>query len=167
MSYGLKCSISSNLNVLKDPYGLMAAELDWFRVSVSGFTQSVYELGHVGGSIANVKENMRLISLAKSELGANTDLELFFHKYKDNEKDELLMQEYAQALGFRFTSAWAYLMPVEKMLSIYNPDKPMVNLSEEDLNLVDRLALTPEQSLGYIGTQSYFVWALRLFNNRY
>ena len=71
---------------------------------------SVYELGHVGGSIANVKENMRLISLAKSELGANTDLELFFHKYKDNEKDGLLMQEYAQAHGFRFTSAWAYLM---------------------------------------------------------
>ena len=40
-SYGLKCSISSNLNVLKDPYGLMAAELDWFRVSVSGFAKRI------------------------------------------------------------------------------------------------------------------------------
>ena len=49
-------------------------------------------------------------------------------KYKDNEKDEKPMQEYAESLGYRFTAAWAYLMPVEKMLAIDDPIKAQVVL---------------------------------------
>ncbi len=146
-SYGLNCSISSNLNVLRDPIDLMESGLDWMRVSVSGFYQDTYVKNHVGGDIEVVKQNMKLISEAKEKTGAKTDLELFFHKYKDNEHEEEPMRAYATSLGFRFSAAWAYLMPVEKMLSIDEPQKPMATLTEDDFKLVDRLALEPRSSL--------------------
>ncbi len=146
-SYDLNCSISSNLNVLRDPMDLMESGLDWLRVSVSGFGQEIYKKNHVGGDIEVVKNNMKRLSEAKEKTGATTDLELFFHKYKDNEHEEEPMRQFATSLGFRFSAAWAYLMPVEKMLSIYKPNEPLTTLTEDDFRLVDRLALEPKASL--------------------
>src|SRR5882724_10077432 len=64
-SRGLHCGISSNLNVLRSPDLLMAANPDWMRVSVSGFTQEIYVRGHKEGDIEKMKANMRRLAEAK------------------------------------------------------------------------------------------------------
>src|ERR1019366_2830753 len=65
-NHGVHSSISTNLNV-KDSYDferLLAARPGWMRVSLSGFSQAVYERGHAGGDIELVKRN--LVSLARA-----------------------------------------------------------------------------------------------------
>lgn len=146
-SYGLFCSISTNLNVLRDPESLLDSNLDWLRISVSGFNQEVYERGHKGGDVTKVRENMKRLAEARTKVGSKTDIEVFFHKYRDNEEDEELMRAYAEELGFRFVSAWAYLMPVEKMLKISKEGGSANSLSADDRELVDRLALSPDKAL--------------------
>lgn len=146
-SYGLSCSISSNLNQLRDPERLLSSGLDWLRVSLSGFHQENYVKGHKGGDIEKVKANMRRLSEARDATGATTDIEVFYHKYLDNIPDEALMKAYAEELGFRFVSAWAYLMPVEKMLTVGGNTEMGATLTDGDQELIDRLALAPKKAL--------------------
>ena len=146
-SYGLSCSISSNLNQLREPERLLASGLDWLRVSLSGFHQENYVKGHKGGDIEKVKANMRRLAEARDATGAKTDIEVFYHKYLDNVDDETLMKAYAEELGFRFVSAWAYLMPVEKMLTVGGKTEMGATLTDGDRELIDRLALAPEKAL--------------------
>lgn len=147
-SFGLKCSISSNLNVLKDPRGLLESGLDWLRISVSGFYQETYGQYHKNGNIDEVKKNLYRLAKERDEIDAGTDIEVFFHKYVDNDDDEIKMKAFAEKLGFRFVSAWAYLMPVEKMLAVADPgDKNATQLTAQDQKLISRLALEPTAAL--------------------
>src|SRR5436189_1720998 len=61
-SRGLVCSLSSNLNLLREPEALLAAHPDYLRVSVSGFTQEIYARGHREGDIEQVKHNMQRLA---------------------------------------------------------------------------------------------------------
>lgn len=146
-SRGTHCAISTNLNVLRDADLLMRANPDWLRVSASGFTQEIYARGHKGGDVETLKTNMRRLAEAKSRTGATTDLELYFHKYADNEADEAPMKVYAETLGYRFASDWAVMMPLEKTLTIANPAEPRATLTAEDHATLDRLALKTARAI--------------------
>ena len=146
-SRGIHCSISTTLNVLRDPDLLMRASPDWLRVSVSGFAQEVYSRGHRGGDIEKVKTNMRRLADAKRSTGATTDMEVYFHKYVDNEADEAPMKAFAGALGYRFVTDWALMMPLEKTLTIADPSNPRATLTRDDHATIDRLALKTAQAL--------------------
>jgi pyruvate-formate lyase-activating enzyme len=146
-SRAIHCAISTNLNVLRDSDLLMRANPDWLRVSVSGFTQEVYARGHAAGDVEVVKTNMRRLAEAKARTGATTDLELYFHKYVDNEADEAPMRAYAEALGYRFASDWALMMPLEKTLTIADPANPRATLTRADHATIGRLALKTAEAL--------------------
>jgi pyruvate-formate lyase-activating enzyme len=145
-SRGIHCSISTSLNVLRDPDLLMQANPDWLRVSVSGFTQVIYARGHKAGDIETVKANMRRLADAKRRTGATTDLELYFHKYVDNESDEAPMKAYAEMLGYRYAADWALMMPLEKSLTVAIPAEPRATLTPEDHATLARLALKMDQA---------------------
>jgi MoaA/NifB/PqqE/SkfB family radical SAM enzyme len=118
-SRGITCLISSNLNKLSNPERLMAARPDFFRVSLSGFSQGVYGVTHRRGDIQAVKENMRRLAAARNAMGgAPPHIEIFYHKYAHNLDEMPLMEEFARSLGFSFNSVWAYVTPVEKIISI-------------------------------------------------
>jgi len=140
-SRDLYCSISSNLNVMRDIEAVLAAGLDWLRISVSGFGKESYAQTHRGGDIEAVKDNMRGLAEAVKRTGARTDIEVFFHRYIGNIDDEVRMREFAEGLGFRFVAAWAQMMPVEKVLSYVDPENPEMMLAESDFEVIDRLAL--------------------------
>lgn len=144
-SYDQWCALSSNLNVLDDADALMSANPDWFRVSVSGFSQETYVRGHVGGDIEHVKDNMRRLSEARMRTGATTDMEVFFHRYVDNEADEAPMKALSESLGYRFATGWAYLMPVEKVLSTISAGEDVSSSTDE--HVTERLALPVAESV--------------------
>lgn len=145
-SFGIFTSISTNLNKLEREDELLASGVDWIRISVSGFTQEIYERGHRHGDIERVKANMQRLAAARDRQKAKTDIEVFYHRYIDNEADEAAMKAFAEGLGFRFVKAWAYFMPVEKMLTLLHPDRPFTKLTAEDQALIERLALEPKQA---------------------
>jgi hypothetical protein len=133
------------LNVLRAPDLLMAADPNWLRVSVSGFTQEFYALGHTGGNIETVKTNMRRLAQAKQAANATTDLEFYFHRHVDNEADEAPAREFAESLGFRFVAGWALMFPLEKRLTIADPAHPRATITAADRAIMSRLALKMDQ----------------------
>jgi MoaA/NifB/PqqE/SkfB family radical SAM enzyme len=139
------CHLSSNLNLSKTDYeALLEKNPRYFRISLSGFNQSVYSKTHRGGNVEIVKKNMAKLSEAAAKVKGKTKIEVHYHRYLGNADDELLMKEYSEALGFEFRPIWAYLMPIEKVLQYVNDP---ASLSSQDQELVKMLALPPEREV--------------------
>jgi MoaA/NifB/PqqE/SkfB family radical SAM enzyme len=140
---GLRCYVSSNLNVSADRVRAVAAAApDFFRVSVSGHCPDTYERTHAGGQARIVQENMRVLA---EELGADNsvDVEVFYHLYVDNGGEDLeAMKALSDELGFRFSTCWAHLMPIEQQLAYLDGEK----LSDEAAAIVELLAVKPDES---------------------
>lgn len=114
---GFHVHLSSNLNHLKDAEAILASGIKTFRISLSGFEQATYAIGHRGGRIDKVKANMRTLAEAKRVTGSRTRVHMYFHKYRHNLHDLAAMESFARELGFEFLSDWAFLMPLEKLLA--------------------------------------------------
>jgi len=137
-SRGFECYLSSNLNRLTRPEDLMRADLTQLRVSVSGFTNDVYQRGHKLGDIDVVKNNMRKLSEARAAVGASTMFECHFHRYRYNRAEMVEMESYARSLGFVFTSAAALFGTVEQTLGIRKGEDC---ITEEQKNYMSTLSL--------------------------
>ena len=145
--HGVPAGLSSNLNLIRNIDAVMEANPAYLKVSVSGFDQSHYGQTHRRGDIEEVKKNMRLVAEAHARAGATTRLEILFHRYLGNHEQEAKMTEYATSLGFEMTPVWAYLMPMEKVLAIADPEATDVVINEEDRTIIDRLALGVDEAL--------------------
>ncbi|MCP4004489.1 MAG: radical SAM protein [bacterium] len=146
-SHGLTAGISSNFNIMKNIDAVMEANPRYLKMSVSGFNQQSYGITHRKGDIELVKQNMKRVAEAKLRARASTRLAVPFHRYLGNHEEEVQMSAYAQSLGFEFDPAWAYLMPLEKVLALADPDATDVKLTDEDREVVARLALPLDKAL--------------------
>lgn len=138
---GIPCHLSSNLNILPDADALMAANPASFKISVSGFTQEIYGITHRGGCIVRVKNNMAELAAAKKRNNADTRIFVNYHRYRHNLIEEPMMRKLAVDLGFDFEPAWALLLPLEKILAFLDQTDDGTPLTDEDSQLIDRLAL--------------------------
>ena len=136
--YKLPCGLSSNLNLLRRVDDIFLAEPDFFRVSVSGFTQPVYGITHKRGNIETVKKNMKILSEAVKRTGSKVHLEAYYHKYTHNLHEIALMKEYALGLGYHWQEDWAYYMPLEKTLDLVDG-----KLSSEESKFVEQMFALP------------------------
>ncbi|MBP5074787.1 radical SAM protein [Pseudomonas chlororaphis] len=141
---GLNSGISSNLNIAKNMEKALMAEPTFFRVSLSGFHQETYKLGHVGGDIEVVKGNMIKLHDIKQQYNLKTEVEIYYHRYLDNLEEEGLMREFSEQLGFKFTTGYSVMMPLEKTLAIIERDPSVTDTDHETL---ERLALPPYDDL--------------------
>jgi hypothetical protein len=139
-SAGIRCGLSSNLNISKNMASALEANPSFFRISLSGFHQETYKRGHVGGDIEDVKNNMIKLSELKSELNSKTEIEVYYHRYVDNIDEEALMRTFSENLGFRFSSGFSIMMPLEKTLAVV---EGVGFISPADRDVMKRLALPP------------------------
>lgn len=144
---GISCFLSSNLNILPNAEALMAANPFSFRISASGFTQKIYGYTHRGGNIDRVKNHMMELADAKEHHKANTRIYVYYHRYRHNLKEEPLMREFAEGLGIGFQPVWALLFPIEKILGYAGAVASDFPLTEEDLRLINGLALPLKEAL--------------------
>lgn len=136
---GYKCGLSCNLNRAKNVEGLIAAGPDFIRISLSGYTQAVYEQTHNGGNIASVIANLRKLREAIDRHGASTVVQVGYLLYRHNCGDDLdRMKQLCDELDFLFAPAPAMLMPLEKHL-----DASDGHVAPDDRTLVDKLLLSP------------------------
>lgn len=121
---GLTAEISTNLNSKVDLGEIVEAQLGQIaglRISLSGFTQEVYQRGHKGGKVALVKSNMYRLRHYMDMYKKNIPIHVYYHVYRDNAGDELIrMSQLCQELGFSFWPSWAYFMPLEKVFEYLN-----------------------------------------------
>jgi MoaA/NifB/PqqE/SkfB family radical SAM enzyme len=146
-SYGVACGLSSNLNILKNIDDVMSANPHNFRVSVSGFNQTIYGVTHRGGDIERVKKNMVALSESKIRTGSQTIINVLYHRYVGNLDDELLMKKFSEDLGFNFETSWSFMMPIEKVLAYVGENIAETTLTNEDLKLIQKLSLPLREAI--------------------
>lgn len=160
---GLNAQISTNCNFMRHEDEVLAAKPDMIIISLSGWTQEIYERGHAGGDIEKVKANMRRLAEANIRRGCDINISVNFHIYKDNEHEIAPMKEYATNLGIGFFTSYARAISMENAIQYcraHDPDaEPFeVQAGRPDWNVVlppggkiyseamDRLFIPPTQS---------------------
>lgn len=112
---GLTFEISSNLNIAPEDKmeAILANGPSFFIVSLSGFTQEIYERGHQGGKIDKVKANMELLSKVRARMGSKARIAVSYHRYKYNEAEVEPMKAFTESLGFEFMGVMARAIAME------------------------------------------------------
>lgn len=115
---GLSPQVSSNLNFIQRVPETLEAGPDLIIISLSGWTQEVYEKGHVGGNIEKVKKNMRILAETNNAmpLEKRVNIMVNFHVYLDNGHEVSPMQEYAKNLGLGFFTSNARAISMESTI---------------------------------------------------
>jgi pyruvate-formate lyase-activating enzyme len=140
---GIYCGISSNLNVGGTLRDVIKENPDFFRISLSGFSQEIYGQTHQRGDIERVKQNMRKLRQYIDEFGAKTYVEVNYHVYKHNANQDLLdMIAFCNELKFNISPVWAFFLPLEKNFRIVEGTE-----SEADRKLLDLLAIHPKKGM--------------------
>lgn len=135
-----RCGISSNLSLPKlDLRAVLVAKPDWFRVSLSGFSQPVYGQTHKRGDIELVKRNMALLRSLIDETRSEVTVEVAYHVYRHNGGELAAMADYCKQLGFKLCPVWAQFYPIEKLLH--------GRYSDADKQTIDTLVHRPERLL--------------------
>lgn len=121
---GLHPEMSTNLNHLQRVEETLEAGPDLIIISLSGFTQEVYEKGHAGGRIDKVIANMRILAEANNArpLEKRVKILVNYHVYNDNGHEIELMKEYAINLGLEFFTSMARAISMENAIQ-YCRDK--------------------------------------------
>lgn len=131
---GLNAQLSTNCNFVRRVDELLAAGPDLIIISLSGFTQEIYERGHVGGKIEKVKSNMRTIAEAKNKLSPKVQILVNFHVYDYNEHEIAPMKEYATNLGLGFFTSFARAISMEKTIQYcraHDPEATPYDIQED------------------------------------
>jgi len=140
-AHGYLAVVSSNLSLRVDLAELVESEPDILKISVSGFSQAVYQTTHVGGRVELVKENMRQLAELIWERNKRTLVTVGYHVYNNNGGEELeSMRRYCEELGFLFQPVKAMYFNMLKR-SGYFP------FSESDQRFVEQYYDHPEAIL--------------------
>jgi MoaA/NifB/PqqE/SkfB family radical SAM enzyme len=113
---GLNAQFASNLNYVQRVEETLAARPDMIIVSLSGFTQEIYERGHAGGKIDRVKANMKVLAEANAKANPKILISVNYHVYNDNGHEVAPMKEYAEGLGLGFFTSLARAISMENAI---------------------------------------------------
>lgn len=150
--FGIPCDLSTNLNRARRLEDVLRAGPETLRVSLSGFEQSRYGRTHAGGDIERVKVNLHHLAKLREKTGATTEVEVRFHRYRDNLIDEAPMRDLALGLGFRFLPMWALWLPLEKVLAAEG-EAGYGTTDARDEAVIDSLALPMREALAAARSQ--------------
>lgn len=102
-SFGLRCEIASTLSLRKiDRLVETLANVDLLWVTMSGYSQAVYEVNHAGGRIEDVFAHLESIAAARREGRIATQVLLRYLMFDYNRDEMPLMRDFAEERGFRF-----------------------------------------------------------------
>lgn len=97
---GLFCQLSSNLPFPHLPHLIPSLKFcDKLIVSVSGFSQDVYQINHRGGNISFVKHNIDRIAAAKKHEEIETDVYIRYFIFDYSESEYHLFEDFACSHG--------------------------------------------------------------------
>lgn len=151
---GLQCEFSTNLNYVHRLDETLAAQPAMIIISLSGFTQEIYERGHVGGKIEKVKENMALIAEANNRANPRINISVNYHIYNDNEHELAPMKEYAESLGLGFFTSLARAISMENAIQFCRKHDPEATDFEVQPGRPDWNHLLPPATPTYIAAMA-------------
>jgi len=119
---GIAAIVSTNLSIssVEQLYKLVKSSPDTLRISLSGYYPNIYNTTHTGGDINLVKSNMYRIKYYMEKCSSSFPVEVNYHLYKNNIGTDLTkMKELCRELGFIFSTSYANITPVERVIEYY------------------------------------------------
>ncbi len=149
----IRCVLSSNfaLSEMSTLIETLEAGVSELSVSVSGFTNDIYQVNHSGGDIEVVKRN--LTDLAQYLSGSSLDINVYvkYLEFDYNREQIAAFKEFSESLGLNFQVHPAFGDPFTPVLNDFSTtdeiivDVRKIESSEESLNpcalLFDVIAL--------------------------
>lgn len=131
----LAVAVSSNLSINLDGRleEIVDSSPDYLKISVSGFSQPIYESTHQGGDIALVKSNIYRLRHLMDKRKKSFLVDINYHLYKNNTGEDLDRFKYlAKELGFVLSETYALVMPLERVINYLDgkPDFHTTNLND-------------------------------------
>jgi len=139
---GLPPNLSSNLAHPRDLTGMVRARPRSLRISLSGNYPQTYGVTHFPGSIWMVKSNAYRLRALMEQHQIDFHVEFFFHQYRGQTDDLERVRALAKELSFRVIAAWAFLMPLERLLEF-----AAGSAGPEEEALLQRFRVDPRQAL--------------------
>ena len=157
-NHKVHCLMSTNGSYWDRLLPVLGQGLTNLIFSVSGWTQEVHERSHHNVSIQTVKQTMantanfiRLKRHGKDWRGGRMFVRVSWHDYEYNRHERGLMQDFAESLGFHFTSYNTGVLPLERaqarmLQTIADPFSPE-DIAERDVRtkLVEAQKLCTER----------------------
>ena len=118
-SKGIGCTLSTNLSFRKPALlESVLTQTPALIVSVSGFEQKTHELYHKGSDVNTVKENLKFIVGFREKQNLTLHLEVHCLQFVDNQKDQLMWEQFCNDHGLIFLAHPAYASEVATPQSV-------------------------------------------------
>lgn len=121
---GLPCHLSSNLNIEHGLRGVVKANPDNLKISLSGFTPESYAITHARGDLLLVKANMYLLRHWLDHYQSSTRVWVGHHIYKGNEGQVEAVRALCQELRFEHHPIGAFFQPMERLMAVLDGSAP-------------------------------------------
>lgn len=112
----IACFLSSNFSHEANLKDVVKQHPDYLRISISGYTQKIYGIDHVGGDINLVKSNMYRLRSYIDRYSPETYVEVAYHLYNYNKCDVDNVKILCSELNFKFAPFTVTLLPVERLV---------------------------------------------------
>ena len=131
--------VSTNLSTEVDFNELAKHCPDLIKVSLSGFTQQVYQTTHNGGNIILVKSNLYKLRYMLNKCHSKSKVIIGYHAYKNNGgEEERRMAELSAELGFFFQVKKGVYFNNRKLLGLDN-------FEEKDISFINNYCIDGEK----------------------
>ncbi len=143
---GIAVAVSSNFSIgsAEQLEKLVKAGPDILKISVSGYYPEVYNTTHTGGDVNLVKSNLYRLKYLMEREKSSFVVDVNYHLYKNNLGPDLKkMKELCGDLGFVFSTCYATVMPVEKLIDYYQEKK----VDKKTQTLLDLLLVSIDRGL--------------------
>jgi MoaA/NifB/PqqE/SkfB family radical SAM enzyme len=129
-SFGLRCEIASTLSLKNiENFSECLQFVDMLWVTVSGFTQHIYETNHKGGKISHVFANLEKVHEMRESGQIATDILIRFLSWDYNAHEVDQFREFAAARNFRFEVLLGSGHPIRQIASEHRGKEISVALS--------------------------------------
>jgi hypothetical protein len=130
----MDCWLSSNLSLQPKIYiptiiSALESGVDILFISVSGFTQAVYEINHVGGRVDWIKENLVAIAAGVQAGRIKTGVWIRYLEFPYNTHEVPLWREFGEQIG----------IPIDVVPAHGDPKSPLLSYDGYQQHLKDRL----------------------------
>ena len=140
---GVLCSMSSNMNIVKNFENVIAAKPAFLRISMSG-NKNTYDITHTGGKWDLLVNNLRKLHDLRKRHNPGMLIEVAYHVYATTTAEDIRnVQAFCDELGFILRPHLAALLPLDNVRDYMNKKV----LSREACATIDMLRLPIDEAI--------------------
>jgi len=125
--YNIVCHMNTNFNIFSKEKAreMISSRLALVKIGADGATQKTYAKYRIGGNLARVLANIRLLQRLKKVMGSkNPAIRMIYVGFKHNERELPKAKKIAKKLGIEFSYLPGEIFNIDKVYKDWLPKNP-------------------------------------------